>query len=101
MGQGGTWEQAGTSCDSPQVTLTLTRDRNFTLRVKSACEGDRFDDRFAGTWAAQDPNLVLSLPNADGKADEFPCAIEAAAGEDSIHCAISEGLEFSVRPVRR
>jgi hypothetical protein len=101
MGMGGTWEQAGTSCDTPGVTLSLARDRSFTLRVKSACEGDRYDDKFGGRWDLQDPTLVLSLPNPDGGADQIPCAVEAKGGEDSIHCSISADLEFSVRPVRR
>jgi hypothetical protein len=101
MGLGGTWEQAGTSCDTPGVTLALGRDRAFTLRVKSACEGDRYDDKFSGTWDLQEPTLVLSLPNPDGGADQIPCAVEAKGGEDSIHCSISADLEFSVRPVRR
>ncbi len=98
MGLGGHWEQAGTSCDTPEVALELKRDRAFTLRVKSACEGDRYDDRFAGTWSPEDPNLVLSLT---GAADRIPCVVEPKAGEDAIHCSISAELEFSVLPVRR
>ena len=36
MGFGGQWEQTGTSCESPEVKLTLQRDRSFKVRIKSA-----------------------------------------------------------------
>lgn len=101
MGQGGTWEQAGTSCDTPGVELALARDRSFALRVKTNCEGDRFDDRFSGTWDLQEPTLVLQLPKPEGGADQIPCTVETHGNEDAIHCAISDELEFTVRPVRR
>ena len=101
MGMGGTWEQEGTSCDTPQVDLTLSRDRTVAIRVKSACEGMRFDDRFHGTWAAQDPLLVLRLPNPDGGSDEVPCKVERRDREAAIHCVLSGDLDFVVQPVRR
>jgi hypothetical protein len=102
MGLGGSWEQAGTSCDVPSVSLTLTRDRAFKLRVKTACEGDSADDRFSGTWDLQEPTLVLSLPTGEGaNADQVPCTVEAAGAEDAIHCTVSKELDFTVRPVRR
>jgi hypothetical protein len=101
MGMGGAWEQEGTSCDTPQVDLTLSRDRTVAIRVKSACEGMRFDDRFHGTWAAQDPVLVLRLPNPDGGSDEVPCKVERKDREAAIHCVLSGDLDFVVQPVRR
>lgn len=100
MGLGGSWEQAATSCDTPEVALTLTRARAFTLRVKSTCEGARYDDRFKGTWSDASGALVLTLPKPGG-ADDVPCSIEARNGEDAIHCALDQDLEFVVQPVRR
>jgi hypothetical protein len=102
MGLGGAWEQAGTSCDVPSVNLTLTRDRAFKLRVKTACEGESADDTFSGTWDLQEPTLVLSLPTGEGtNADQVPCSVEAAGAEDAIHCTVSKELDFTVKPVRR
>ena len=102
MGLGGSWEQAGTSCDVPSVSLVLSRDRAFKLRVKTACEGDSSDDRFSGTWDLQEPTLVLSLPTGEGtNADQIPCTVESAGAEDAIHCTVSKELDFTVKPVRR
>ncbi|MCE9580643.1 MAG: hypothetical protein K8W52_46410, partial [Deltaproteobacteria bacterium] len=101
MGLGGVWEQAATSCDTPQVTLTLARERAFTLRVRSTCSGQRYDDRFRGTWDVDANALVLSLPKPEGGSDPFLCSIEARSGEDAIHCALGEDLEFVVQAVRR
>jgi hypothetical protein len=101
MGFGGAWEQAGTSCDVPEVHLDLGRDRTFSLRVRSRCEGMVNDARFKGRWTPRDPALVLVLPNPGGNDEEVVCAVEPKGDEDSITCRLDEDLAFSVHPVRR
>lgn len=105
MGFGGQWEQTGTSCDKAEVHLTLRRDRNFKLRVKTTCEGQGFDLPFQGTWRVAPDGIVLSLPPAKGKAasakDEAPCRLEKAGEEDSLHCDLGNDIDFSVLPTRR
>ncbi|MCA9677205.1 MAG: hypothetical protein H6709_07830 [Kofleriaceae bacterium] len=101
MGLGGTWEQAGTSCDAPGVALALTAERTFKLTITSKCSGDVYKDTFKGTWVDQEPNLVLHLPNK-GKADEeIACTVARDGDEDEIRCAIDQDLQFAVKPVRR
>lgn len=101
MGLGGVWEQPATSCDTPEVTLTLARARTFVLRIRSTCSGARYDDRFKGTWDLDASTLVLSLPKPEGGSDPFPCAVEPKSGEDAIHCSLGEDVEFVVQAVRR
>jgi len=101
MGFGGTWEQAGTSCDMPEVSLELARERTFQLRVKSRCSGEIYEDRFRGTWALEDPHLVLVLPNKERKDDRVTCSIAPRGGEDAITCQLDADLAFTVQPVRR
>lgn len=104
MGFGGKWEQTGTSCDKPEVSLVATRARTVAIRVKSACDGAKFDISFKGTWRADGDNVVLTIPTK-GKAveakDEAPCKFEAIGDEDSLRCAIGRDLEFQVLPTRR
>ncbi|MEO8553180.1 MAG: hypothetical protein ABI678_24575 [Kofleriaceae bacterium] len=105
MGFGGQWEQTGTSCDAPQIRMTLKRDRNVTLNVKSSCNGQVFDLPFKGTWRLEDPeHLTLVLPTKGQAAtakDEAPCVIKKHGAEDSLHCAIGKDLDFEVLPTRR
>jgi len=101
MGFGGKWWQAGTSCEKPNVSLTLGRDRTFELRIESKCSGADFSDRFRGRWAANDPQLVLILPNKGRKDEEVVCAVDHERDEDAVTCALDADLSFTVRPVRR
>jgi hypothetical protein len=101
MGAGGTWEQAGTACDTPTVDLIFNRDRTFKLKVQSKCEGERYEDTFKGDWQPAEPVVTMVLHNR-GKPDEnFECSVEREGDEDAIHCNVDEDLAFVVRPVRR
>ncbi|MEO8844690.1 MAG: hypothetical protein ABI591_27680 [Kofleriaceae bacterium] len=106
MGFGGQWEQTGTSCDAPEIRLTVKRDRSVKLHVKSSCNGQVFDLPFNGTWRLDDTDHVtLILPPSRGAAasnkDEAPCAFKQHGEEDALHCAVGKDLEFEVLPTRR
>jgi hypothetical protein len=101
MGSGGTWEQAGTACDTPDVAFVLKQDRTFTLKISGNCSGDRYSYKFKGQWKPAEPVLTLIFANK-GRADEsFDCAISRDSDEDAISCTIDQDLSFVVRPVRR
>lgn len=103
MGFGGQWEQTGTSCDTPEVRMTTSRDRTFKLRVKAACQGQTIDQPFKGNWRIDGDKITLVLPT-NGKAtvkDEAPCEFEARKDEDALHCQLDRDLEFTVLPTRR
>ncbi len=104
MGFGGQWEQTGTSCETPEVRLTMLRDRTFKLRVKSMCRGNEYDLPFKGTWRVAPDGIVLTLPTKGKQAsakDEAPCEFEDARDEDALHCTLDRDLEFTVLPTRR
>ncbi len=104
MGFGGQWEQTGTACDQPEVRFVATRDRTFTLRVKTACQGSVMTSPFKGTWRLAGDRVVLTLPNA-GKAiteaDETACQMVRIADEDAMQCQLGRDLDFTVLPTRR
>jgi hypothetical protein len=103
MGFGGSWEQNGTSCDTPEVQVTAGRDRSLKIRVKSACQGAGFDTTFKGQWRTDGERIVVVLPN-HGKAtekDEAPCTFDARGDEDTLHCNLGHDIEFVALPVRR
>jgi hypothetical protein len=100
---GGGWEQNGTSCDKPEVRLKVKRDRTFRLNVKTNCQGSIMDLPFSGKWRAETAGIVLILPNK-GKAtaqDEAPCKFVPVGDEDSLHCDLGKGIDFTVLPSRR
>ncbi|HEY5945850.1 MAG TPA: hypothetical protein VIV40_10180 [Kofleriaceae bacterium] len=104
MGFGGQWEQTSTSCETPEVRLTLQRDRAVKLKVKSVCRGDVFEQGFKGTWRIEQDGVVLSLPTKGkqaSKKDEAPCVFEKAHDEDALRCTLDRDLEFVVLPTRR
>jgi len=103
MGLGGQWEQTGTSCEAPEVHLTVARDRSFKVTIKSACRGDVSSLTKKGTWRVSDDGLVFAIPTK-GKVtakDEFPCTFEKERDEDALHCVIDKDLDFKVLPTRR
>jgi len=103
MGFGGQWEQAGTSCDTPEVKLVASHNHTFSLRVRSACHGQTIDMPFKGTWRVDADGIILVLPNR-GKAtkdDEAPCKFELASDEDALHCVLGHDIDFVVLPTRR
>ncbi len=101
MGQGGVWEQSGTACETPWVTLSLAGDKTFKLAVKGNCSGDRYEYKFKGTWRDAEPRLVLVMKNKGRPDDEVSCAVEQGGEEDTIRCAVDDDLQFAVSPVRR
>jgi hypothetical protein len=104
MGFGGQWEQTGTHCETPEVRLTIARDRTFKLRVKSACRGAVLDLPFKGTWRIVPDGIVLALPTKGKQVtnkDEAPCTFEKERDEDALHCVLDRDLDFTVLPTRR
>ncbi len=104
MGFGGAWEQTGTSCDTPTVSLKLTQDRKFNLTVRSACEGMVSNSKYKGTWqltTGAKPALQLTLPNKDRAAEVIACAFVAKGEEEALQCPLDEDLILTVLPVRR
>ncbi len=104
LGFGGQWEQSGTSCDRPEVRFAASRDRNFKLRVKTACEGSIYDTSFKGTWRIDGDRIVLQLPTKGKQlstADEATCKFEGAGDEDAMRCSLGHDIDFLVLPTRR
>jgi hypothetical protein len=105
MGFGGQWEQTGTSCDTPEIRLTVKRDRSVKLNVKSSCNGQVYDIPFKGTWQVDDADhITLTMPTkgqAASAKDEAPCDLKKHGAEDQLHCVVGKDLEFDVLPTRR
>jgi len=104
MGLGGQWEQTGTSCDKPEVRLAATRDRVIRIRVKSACDGQKFDLPFKGTWRLDGDHVVITLPTRGKQVsaeDEAGCRFEVAGDEDALRCSLGRDIDFVVLPTRR
>jgi hypothetical protein len=87
VGFGGAWEQAGPSCDTPEVHLDL--------------EGVTNNARFKGRWSIREPSLILALPNSGRGDEEVVCSVEARGDEDTVTCRLDDDLAFTVHPVRR
>ena len=105
MGFGGQWEQAGTSCDTPEIRLLLQRDRRVKLNVKISCNGRVDDIPFKGTWRIDDADHVTLVLPTKGQAatvkDEAGCSWKKHGEEDALHCVVGKDLEFEVLPTRR
>jgi hypothetical protein len=102
MGFGGSWEQTGTSCESPTVAMVFTRERTVSIRVRSMCQGMSVDSRFKGTWkTTAGPVVKLSLPNKDKAADAVTCNFEMVGQEQGLVCPLDEELVLRVLPARR
>lgn len=104
MGVGGQWEQNGTSCETPEVQLTTTRDRTAKVRIKTVCQGRTSNLTFKGTWRTEGQGVVLTFPTKGQKVtekDEAKCEFEQEHDEDALHCVIDQDLEFTVLPTRR
>ncbi len=104
MGFGGQWEQTGTSCDTPEVRFTATRDRVVRIRVKSRCGGQTYDLPFKGAWRSDGDRVILTFATRGKQvtaADEAFCKFELAGDEDSLHCDLGKDIDFIVLPTRR
>ena len=104
MGFGGQWEQTGTSCDTPEVRFTATRDRVVRIRVKSRCGGQVYDLPFKGAWRSDGDRVILTFATRGKQVtgdDEAGCRFEPKGDEDSLHCDLGNDIEFVVLPTRR
>lgn len=104
MGFGGQWEQTGTSCDTPEVRFTATRDRVVRIRVKSRCGGQVYDLPFKGAWRSDGDRVVLTFATRGKQvtaADEAVCKFEPKGDEDALHCDLGNDIDFVVLPTRR
>jgi hypothetical protein len=104
MGLGGQWEQNGTSCETPEVQLTTTRERSAKVRIKTVCQGRTSNLTFKGTWRIEGKDVVLTFPTKGQKVtekDETRCQFEQERDEDALHCVLDQDLEFTVLPTRR
>lgn len=102
VGQGGSWEQTGTACQSPTVSLKLDRKtKKFVLLIRVRCQGEDDTTRLTGTWAASGQSeLALAFPNAGGPEEKLACKLTEAGGEDALGCTI-EDIVMDLRVVRR
>ena len=105
MGFGGQWEQTGTSCDAPEIRLSLARDRSVKLDVKLSCNGRVDTLPFRGSWRIDDADHVtLTLPTkgqVPTAKDEAGCSWKTHGQEDALHCVVGKELDFEVLPTRR
>lgn len=104
MGFGGQWEQTGTSCDTPEVRFTASRDRVVRIRVKSRCGGQVYDLPFKGAWRSDGDRVILTFATKGKQvtaADEAFCKFEPQGDEDSLHCDLGNDIDFVVLPTRR
>jgi hypothetical protein len=97
---GTTWTQKQVPCEEAAVTLTLTKERRFTILIETRCEGSKDRLRVGGRVAGEEPDkLLLSFSNDDGPEEHLECrvaACEDGAGE-CIRCQ-SEDVGFVVKP---
>jgi hypothetical protein len=102
VGQGGSWEQTGTACQSPTVSLKLDRKtKKFVLLIQVKCQGDDETTKLTGTWAASGQSEVtLTFPNAGGPDEKLACKLAEAGGEDALGCTL-EDIVMDLRVVRR
>lgn len=101
---GGVYEQRLVACEQAGVTLTLRRNRRFTLAIETRCQAVRDRLTLSGTWKTKgDGSLILSFPQDEGPDEELSCrvaACEEATGEHCIEC-VSDDVSFRLREVRR
>lgn len=101
MGLGGRWEQSIVPCDRPELKLTFARSRDFTLVLRTSCQGMRDKVTYRGTWALEGDLVHIKLPKLDAGDDIAPCALAQDGDEDVLKCMIDADLSFEARPVRR
>jgi hypothetical protein len=105
VGQGGHWEQSGRSCQEPQVTLKLDRQKgkklSFRLLIRNRCQGMDETTRLGGSWLATGTSdLALRFPNPGGPEEKLACKLGHDGREDTLECALDD-LTFTMRVVRR
>ncbi len=98
--RGTTWTQKQIPCEEAAVTLTLTKERRFTILIETRCEGSKDRLRVGGRVVGEEPDkLVLSFANDDGPEEHLACRVAACddgAGE-CLRCE-SEDVGFVVKP---
>jgi hypothetical protein len=102
VGQGGSWEQTGTACQTPTISLKLDRKtRKFVLLIRVKCQGEDETTRLGGTWAATgQSDVALTFPNAGGPDEKLACKLAEAGAEDALRCTL-EDIAMDLRVVRR
>ncbi len=102
VGQGGSWEQTGTACQTPTVALKLDRKtKKFVLTIRVRCQGDDDTTKLTGTWMASGQSeLALTFPNAGGPDEKLVCKLAESSGEDALGCKL-EDIVMDLRVVRR
>jgi hypothetical protein len=97
---GKTWVQPLVACERTGVTLTLAKERRFSIRTESKCEGLKNSVKVSGSYRAEGEVILLVFPGDDGAPDEVmrclldPCT--AGAGE-CLRCD-DQGAGFEARP---
>lgn len=103
MGQGGKWEDEGTTCERPGATFTFNRDKTFKILIDLNCADGGFTQKFNGTWSISEPSVALVFPNSDIGLDDdtMTCTMERDGDEDVLQCPLDREIAFEARPVRR
>jgi hypothetical protein len=103
MKHGGAWEQPLVACDQARVTLKLKKDRKFSIRIETRCQGDKWVTKLDGKWISEgNDDVALTFENDDGTVEAMPCRLgfDPEAKEDLLECA-QEDVTFTMKPAKR
>jgi hypothetical protein len=100
--RGTTWTQKQVPCETAGVTLTLTKERRFSISIESRCQGNHDRLKVSGRFVGEEPDkLVLTFQNQDGPEEKLDCRVEACEqvtdGPECIRCQ-SDDVGFVVAP---
>jgi hypothetical protein len=111
LAHGGVWEQRLTPCDQAGVTLTLKKNRRFSIRVTTRCQGRKDVTDLDGSFTTEGTDtVVLSFENEDGPTEKMVCRFgacdpdaSAEARDDGAECLTcgEEDVSFTLETVRR
>jgi hypothetical protein len=97
-----TWTQKQLVCEQAGVTLTLAKERRFSILIESRCQGSSDRLRVTGRFVGEEPDkLLLTFQNDDGPEEHLDCKVEACEdpvdGPECIRCQ-SDDVGFFVKP---
>ena len=97
-----TWTQKQIPCEQAGVTLTLSKERRFSILIESRCQGQSDRLRVSGRFVGEEPDrLLLTFQNEDGPEEKLDCRVEACEsavdGPECIRCQ-SDDVGFFVKP---